>query len=79
VILGGPALYLAGLVLFKALVGQSHLLATIAGVLVLARFGLVAAAGADRLLVLVCATAVLATLAVGAALEADQPLTLPDT
>jgi low temperature requirement protein LtrA len=72
VILGGPALYLTGLVLFKTSLGQGRLGPPIAAVLVLALLALVAGAGADRLLVLVCATAVLGALAVGAALGADR-------
>jgi low temperature requirement protein LtrA len=71
VILGGPALYLAGLVLFKQAVGQGRLGPPIAGVCVLAALLLVAGAGADRLLLAGCATVVLALFAVGAALGAD--------
>jgi low temperature requirement protein LtrA len=71
VILGGPAMYVAGLVLFKQAVGQGRLWPPIVGVAVLAMLVLVAVADADRLLLAGCATVVLATLAVGAALGAD--------
>jgi low temperature requirement protein LtrA len=71
VILGGPVLYLTGLVLFKFTVKQGKLGPPIAGIGVLALLSLVAAAGADELLVAVCATVILAALAVGSALGAD--------
>lgn len=73
VILGGPALYLTGLVLFKRWVGQSRLGPSIAAVVALATLLLlaIAAVDADRLLLSGCATVVLAALAVGSALGTD--------
>jgi low temperature requirement protein LtrA len=71
VILGGPVLYLTGLVLFKLTVKQGKLGPPIAGIGVLALLSLVAVAGADELLVAVSATVILAALAVGSALGAD--------
>jgi len=71
VILGGPALYLAGLVLSKQAVGQSRLAPPMIAISVLALLVLVAVAGGDRLLLSGCATVVLAVLGVGAALGAD--------
>jgi low temperature requirement protein LtrA len=68
VILGGPVLYLVGLVLFKRLVRRGRLGPPIAGIGVLA---LLAAAGANELVIAVCATVVLAALAVGSVLGAD--------
>jgi low temperature requirement protein LtrA len=73
--LGGPVLYLAGLVLFKHAVDaarpsvQAPPLVAIATLVVLAA---VAAAGADRLVLCMCATFVVAALAVGAGLSADS-------
>jgi low temperature requirement protein LtrA len=66
VILGGPALYLTGLVLFKRWVGQGHLGPSIAAVVALATLLLLAIAAVDaaRLLLAGCATVVLAMLAV---------------
>jgi low temperature requirement protein LtrA len=71
VILGGPILYLAGLVLFKFSVKQGKLGPPIAGIAVLALLSLLAVAGADELVIAVCATVILAALAVGSALGAD--------
>jgi low temperature requirement protein LtrA len=71
VILGGPVLYLVGLVLFKHLVHRGRLGPPIAGIGVLALLSLLAVAGADELVVAICATVVLAALAVGSALGAD--------
>jgi low temperature requirement protein LtrA len=70
-ILGGPALYLGGLVLFKYEVKLGRLRPPVIGVTVLAALAGVAAAGSDRLLLTACATVVLAALAVGAALGVD--------
>jgi low temperature requirement protein LtrA len=70
-LLGGPTLYIAGLVLFKLSVRQGRRGPPTAAVAVLAALVPVAVAGGDRLLVLVCATVVLGALAVGAALGAD--------
>ncbi|MFZ0385798.1 MAG: low temperature requirement protein A, partial [Solirubrobacteraceae bacterium] len=67
--LGGPALFLAGLALFKRAVGHRSLRAPLIAIGVLAVFGAVAAFGADQLVVMVCATLVvgaMATLAVTA-------------
>jgi low temperature requirement protein LtrA len=71
VLLGGPALYIAGLVLFKLAVGQGRLWPPIAGIGVLALLILVAVAGGDQLLVGSCSTVVLALLAIGSALGFD--------
>jgi low temperature requirement protein LtrA len=71
--LGGPLLYLAGIVLFKSTLGSSPVgppLAAAAAVLVLG----VPAAFGDRLLELAAATAVLAALAGAAARGADRLL-----
>ncbi|HEY4278990.1 MAG TPA: low temperature requirement protein A [Conexibacter sp.] len=76
VILGGPALYLTGLALFKRWVGQSRLTPPIAAVVALAALLLavaVAPVDAERLLLAGCATVVLAALAVGTALGVDEP------
>jgi low temperature requirement protein LtrA len=71
VILGGPALYLAGLALFKRCVGQDRLWPPVAGIGVLGLLVPVAVAGADSLLLAGCATVVLTAFGVGAALGAD--------
>jgi low temperature requirement protein LtrA len=71
VILGGPVLYLVGLVLFKRLVRHGRLGPPIVGIGVLGLLSLLAVAGADELAIAVCATVVLAALAVGSALGAD--------
>jgi low temperature requirement protein LtrA len=73
VIVGGPALYLTGLVLFKRWVGLNRVGPSIAAVAALAALLLLAieAVDADRLLLAGCATAVLAALAVGSALRTD--------
>jgi low temperature requirement protein LtrA len=71
VILGGPVLYLVGLVLFKRLVHHGRLGPPIAGIGVLALLSLLAVAGADELVIAICAAVVLAALAVGSALGAD--------
>jgi low temperature requirement protein LtrA len=62
--LGGPALFLAGLVLFKWAVGHESLRAPVIAICVLAVLGAVTAFGADRLVVMVCATLVIGTMAV---------------
>ncbi|HEY4281117.1 MAG TPA: low temperature requirement protein A [Conexibacter sp.] len=71
VILGGPMMYLAGLLLFKRWVGQTRLQPLVAAIGVLAALVLVAVAGGDRLLLSACATVVLAILAVAAALGGE--------
>ena len=53
--LGGPALFLAGLVLFNRAIHRGSLRAPTIAVGVLALLGAVAAAGADQLTVMVCA------------------------
>jgi low temperature requirement protein LtrA len=65
--LGGPALFLAGLAVFKWSVGHRSLSAPLIAIGVLAVLGLVAAFGADQLIVMVCATLVMGTMAVLAA------------
>jgi low temperature requirement protein LtrA len=65
--LGGPALFLAGLMLFKSAVGRGSLRASSIAIVVLAVLGGFAAVGADRLIVMVCATLVIGAMAVGAA------------
>jgi low temperature requirement protein LtrA len=62
--LGGPALFLAGLALFKWAVGHRPLRAPVIAIVVLAVLGAVAAFGADQLVVMVCATLVIGTMAV---------------
>jgi low temperature requirement protein LtrA len=62
--LGGPALFLAGLMLFKWAVGHQSLRAPVIAICVLAVLGAVTAFGADRLVVMVCATLVIGTMAV---------------
>jgi len=62
--LGGPALFLAGLALFKWAVGQRSLRAPTIAIGVLGVLGAVTAFGADRLVVMVCATLVIGTMAV---------------
>jgi len=62
--LGGPALFLAGLALFKWAVGHRSLNAPLIAIGVLAVLGGVASFGADQLVVLVCATLVIAAMAV---------------
>jgi low temperature requirement protein LtrA len=61
--LGGPALFLAGLALFKWAVGHRSVRAPVIAIGVLAVFGAVAAFGADQLVVMVCATLVVGTMA----------------
>ena len=61
--LGGPALFLAGLALFKWAVGRRSVRAPVIAIGVLAVFGGVAAFGADQLVVMVCVTLVVATMA----------------
>jgi low temperature requirement protein LtrA len=61
--LGGPALFLAGLALFKWAVGHRSVRAPVVAIVVLAVFGAVAAFGADQLVVMVCATLVVGTMA----------------
>jgi low temperature requirement protein LtrA len=74
--LGGPALYLAGLVLFRRTVGRRSIGPLLLGIVGLAMLTAVAALGADRLVLCVCATLVLllvlVALAVAAAV-ADRP------
>jgi low temperature requirement protein LtrA len=62
--LGGPALFLAGLALFKWVLGQRSLRAPMIAVGVLAVFGAFAAFGADQLVVMVGAMLVVGTMAV---------------
>jgi len=61
-LLGGPALYLAGLGMFKRAAQLASARALLAGIAVLGLVSLVAVAGADRLLLLGCETAVLLAL-----------------
>jgi len=61
--LGGPALFLAGLGLFKWAVAHRSLRAPVIAICVLAVLEAVAAFGADRLIVMVCATLVIAAMA----------------
>ena len=61
--LGGPALFLAGLALFKWAVGQRSLRAPTIAIGVLGVLGAVTAFGADRLVVMVCATLVVGAMA----------------
>jgi low temperature requirement protein LtrA len=65
--LGGPALFFAGLALFKRTIEHASLRAPLLAIVVLAIIGAVAAVGADHLVVMVCATLVIAAMAVGAA------------
>jgi low temperature requirement protein LtrA len=65
--LGGPALFLAGLALFKSTIGRASLRAPVTAIAVLGVLGAIAAVGADRLIVMVCATLVIGSMAVGAA------------
>jgi low temperature requirement protein LtrA len=69
--LGGPALYLAGLVLFKRWIRQGSLIAPGAAIAALAILTVPAVAGANRLVLWILVTLVLATLAVGAARDVD--------
>jgi low temperature requirement protein LtrA len=61
--LGGPALFLAGLALFKWAVGHRSLRAPLIAICVLAVVGAFAAFGADQLVVMVCATLVVGAMA----------------
>jgi low temperature requirement protein LtrA len=61
--LGGPALFLAGLAMFKWAVGHRSVRAPVVAIGGLALFGAVAALGADHLVVMVCATLVVGTMA----------------
>jgi low temperature requirement protein LtrA len=61
--LGGPALFLAGLALFKCAVGHRSVRASVIAIGVLAVFGAIAALGADQLVVMVCALLVVGTMA----------------
>jgi low temperature requirement protein LtrA len=61
--LGGTALFLAGLALFKRAVGHRSVRAPVIAVGVLAVFGAFAAFGADQLVVMVGATLVVGTMA----------------
>jgi low temperature requirement protein LtrA len=70
VMLGGPALYLAGLVLFKHSVKRGAIGPPAAGIAAMGALVLVALF-ADRLALCAAATAVLAALAVGAGLAAE--------
>jgi low temperature requirement protein LtrA len=65
--LGGTALYLAGLVVFKRSIERGSVRAPLIAIVVLAVIGGVAAVGADHLIVMVCATLVIGAMAVGAA------------
>lgn len=65
--LGGPVLYLAGLVLFKRSVQRGSVVSPLAAAAVLALLTIAAVAGVDRLVLCVLATLVLVALAVGAA------------
>jgi low temperature requirement protein LtrA len=69
--LGGPALFFAGLALFKWAVGHRSVRAPVIAIGVLALFGAVAASGADQLVVMVCAMLVVATMAM-LAVRADS-------
>jgi low temperature requirement protein LtrA len=71
VILGGPVLYVAGLVLFKHVLHRGALRPPLAAIVVLGLLSVVAVAGTDLLVLSVCATVVLAALAVGAGLGLD--------
>jgi low temperature requirement protein LtrA len=62
--LGGPALFLAGLALFKWAVGQRSMRAPAVAIGVLAVFGAFAAVGTDQLVVMVGATLVVGTMAI---------------
>jgi low temperature requirement protein LtrA len=62
--LGGPALFLAGLTLFKWSVGNRSVRAPVIAIFLLALLGAVAGFGADCLVVMVCATLVIGTMAV---------------
>src|SRR5579875_1533782 len=62
VLLGGPALYLAGLGMFKRSAEVASPRPVLAAIAVLALLGLVAVAGADRLTLLACETVVLLIL-----------------
>ncbi|HLI58287.1 MAG TPA: low temperature requirement protein A [Solirubrobacteraceae bacterium] len=62
VLLGGPALYLAGLALFKRGAEVASPRPVLAAIVVLALLGIAAIAGTDRLVLLACATAVLLVL-----------------
>jgi low temperature requirement protein LtrA len=64
--LGGPALYLAGLLMFKRWVHRGALGPPVGGIAVLALLTVAALAGVDRLVLCVLATLVLVALAVGA-------------
>jgi low temperature requirement protein LtrA len=61
--LGGPALFLAGLALFKWAVGHRSVRASVIAIGVLAVFGAIAALGADQLVVMICALLVVGTMA----------------
>jgi low temperature requirement protein LtrA len=61
-LLGGPALYLAGLGMFKRAAQLASGWPPVAGIVVLALLSLVAVAGADRLVLLACETVVLLVL-----------------
>jgi low temperature requirement protein LtrA len=62
--LGGPALFVAGLALFKWELGHRSVRAPAIAICVLALLGAVAAFGADCLVVMVCVTLVIGTMAV---------------
>jgi low temperature requirement protein LtrA len=62
-LLGGPALFFAGLALFKWAVGRRSLRAPVVAICVLAVLAAVAAFGADCLVVMVCATLVIGAMA----------------
>lgn len=71
VVLGGPGVYLAGLVMFKRATGARRPIALrppLAGLGALALLVVVAAAGADRLTLSICVAVVLAALAISSAL-----------
>jgi low temperature requirement protein LtrA len=65
--LGGPALFFAGLVVFKRAIGRGSVRPPTIAIVVLALLGGVAALGADRLIVMVCSTLVIAAMAIGSA------------
>jgi low temperature requirement protein LtrA len=65
--LGGPALFFAGLVVFKRAIHRGSRRAPASAIGILGLLGALAALGADRLVVMVCATIVIGTMAVGAA------------
>ncbi len=69
--LGGPALYLAGLALFKRSVHRGASAPPLAGIAVLALLTIAALAGVNRLALCVLATIVLVALAVGAGTQQD--------